>query len=118
MPVNAMAMPSSLQVAEVKGCTLEEGGVARFPDAPTLRGLKHVRGLQALAEGGARCVLLVVIQMKGVSLFRPNWQTQLEFGQALLNARAAGVEIVAMDCETAPGMVRIDRPVEVRLERD
>ena len=67
-------------VAEVKGCTLEEGGVARFPDAPTLRGLKHVRGLQALAEGGARCVLLVVIQMKGVSLFRPNWQTQPEFG--------------------------------------
>ncbi len=65
-------------VAEVKGCTLEEGGVARFPDAPTLRGLKHVRGLQTLAEGGARCVLLVVIQMKGVSLFRPNWQTQPE----------------------------------------
>ena len=104
-------------VVEVKGCTLEEGGIARFPDAPTLRGLKHVRGLQALAESGARCVLLVVIQMKGVSLFRPNWQTQPEFGQALLNARAAGVEIVAMDCETAPGMVRIDRPVEVRLEQ-
>ena len=70
-----------------------------------------------LAEGGARCVLLVVIQMKGVSLFRPNWETQPEFGRALLNARAAGVEIVAMDCETAPGMVRIDRPVEVRLEQ-
>lgn len=105
-------------VVEVKGCTLEESGVARFPDAPTLRGLKHVRGLQALAESGARCVLLIVIQMKGVRLFQPNWQTQPEFGQALLDARAAGVEIVAMDCEVAPGTVRIDQPVPVRLERD
>ena len=101
---------------EVKGCTLEAGGVARFPDAPTLRGLKHVRGLTRLAVEGWRCVLLVVIQMKGVDVFKPNWATQPEFGHALIEARNAGVEIVAMDCEARPGEVRIDRPVPVTLE--
>lgn len=103
---------------EVKGCTLEDGGVARFPDAPTLRGLKHVRGLTALAGEGWRCVVLIVIQMKGVRLFRPNWATQPELGRALLEARAAGVEVLAMDCDTRPGEVRIDRPVPVILEQD
>ena len=101
---------------EVKGCTLESEGVARFPDAPTLRGLKHVRGLTALARQGWRCVALIVIQMKGVDVFEPNWQTQPEFGQALIEARAAGVEIVAMDCRVAPGSVALDAPVRVRLE--
>lgn len=103
---------------EVKGCTLEEGGVARFPDAPTLRGLKHVRGLTALARQGWRCAVLIVIQMKGVSLFRPNWRTQPEFGEALLAARDAGVEIIALDCRVAPGTVEIDAPVPIALEDD
>lgn len=100
---------------EVKGCTLEENGVACFPDAPTLRGLKHVRGLAQLAGQGCRCVVLIVIQMKGVRLFRPNWQTQPEFGAALIEAQAAGVEIVAVDCAVSPGEVVIDAPVEVDL---
>ena len=103
---------------EVKGCTLEEGGVARFPDAPTLRGLKHVRGLTELAKAGGRCALLIVIQMKGVRLFRPNWHTQPAFGKALIEGRRAGVEILAMDCRTGPGIVEIDGPVEVELEDD
>ena len=101
---------------EVKGCTLEENGIARFPDAPTLRGLKHVRSLTRLAGEGWRCVLLVVIQMKGVRLFTPNWETQPEFGYALIEARSAGVEILAMDCDVRPGEVRIDRPVPVMLK--
>ena len=101
---------------EVKGCTLEKDGVARFPDAPTLRGLKHVEGLTALAGRGWRCVMLVVIQMKGVSLFRPNWDTQPRFGEALLTARDAGVEIVAMDCLAEQGSVSIDAPVRICLE--
>lgn len=105
-------------VVEVKGCTLEENGVARFPDAPTLRGVKHVRGLTALARQGDRCAVLIVIQMKGVYVFRPNWSTHPEFAEALLDARAAGVEILAMDCEVCPGMVRIDRPVRVDLSRN
>ena len=57
---------------EVKGCTLETDGVARFPDAPTERGVKHVRGLTRLAGQGCRCVVLIVIQMKGVTRFEPN----------------------------------------------
>ena len=102
---------------EVKGCTLEENGVARFPDAPTLRGLKHVRELTALAREGNRCAILIVIQMKGARVFQPNWNTHPEFGEALIDARDAGVEIVAMDCEVRPGTVKIDRPVAVDLSR-
>ena len=101
---------------EVKGCTLEKDGVARFPDAPTLRGLKHVRGLTALAKDGWRCAVLIVIQMKGVRRFEPNWETQSEFGEALIEARRVGVEIVAMDCQVRPGEIRIDSPVPVALE--
>ena len=104
-------------IIEVKGCTLEEGGVARFPDAPTERGLKHVRGLAALARQGYRCVVLIVIQMKGVSRFEPNWATHPAFGEALIEAREAGVEIIAVDCNVRPGFVEIDRPVPIRLER-
>ena len=102
---------------EVKGCTLEENGVARFPDAPTLRGLKHVRGLAALARQGCRCAVLIVIQMKGVAVFRPNWDTQPEFGEALIAARNAGVEILAVDCAVRPGFAEIDAPVPVDLSR-
>ena len=105
-------------VIEVKGCTLEEGGVARFPDAPTLRGVKHVRGLARLAKQGDRCVVLIVIQMKGVHEFRPNWKTHPEFGEAMLEAREAGVEIVAVDCEVVPGMVRMDAAIPVVLTKE
>lgn len=102
-------------VIEVKGCTLEEGGIARFPDAPTERGVKHVRGLAELAKAGDRCVILIVIQMKGVHLFRPNWATHLEFGEALIEAQAVGVEIVAVDCEVCPDAVEIAGLVAVDL---
>ena len=89
--------------------------MALFPDAPTLRGLKHVRGLTRLAGEGWRCVLLVVIQMKGVDVFMPNRATQPAFGEALVEARTAGVEIVAMDCLARPGEVAIDRAVRVEI---
>ena len=104
-------------VIEVKGCTLEENGVARFPDAPTLRGVKHLRGLTALAKDGCRCAVLIVIQMKGVRVFQPNWKTQPEFGEALIEARDAGVEIIALDCRVVPGIVEIDERVPVDLSR-
>lgn len=102
-------------VIEVKGCTLEEDGVARFPDAPTQRGVKHVRGLIELAGQGCRCVILIVIQMKGVHVFQPNWRTHPEFGRALIDAQAAGVEIIAVDCVTAPGTVWIDAQIPINL---
>ena len=100
---------------EVKGCTLEVDGVARFPDAPTQRGVKHVRSLTALAGQGCRCVVLIVIQMKGVTRFEPNWDTHPEFGEALIEAQRAGVEIIAVDCEVVPGSVTIDKRIPVKL---
>jgi len=100
---------------EVKGCTLESDGVARFPDAPTLRGLKHVRGLTRLAGADWRCVLLVVIQMKGVEVFMPNRDAQPAFADALAEAREKGVEIVAVDCAARPGSVEIDERVRVEV---
>ena len=102
-------------VIEVKGCTLEENGVARFPDAPTQRGVKHVQGLAALARQGSRCIVLIVIQMQGVHLFTPNWRTHPEFGHALIQARDAGVEVIAVDCVVIPGQVCISGPVAVDL---
>lgn len=104
-------------VIEVKGCTLEENGVARFPDAPTERGVKHVRGLAELAKAGERCIILIVIQMKGVHVFRPNWATHPQFGESLIQARDAGVEIVAVDCVVRPGVVEIDKQIPVDLTR-
>ncbi|MGN0984807.1 MAG: DNA/RNA nuclease SfsA [Gemmiger sp.] len=105
-------------LVEVKGCTLEENGVALFPDAPTLRGLKHVQELTACARQGWRCCVLVVIQMKPVRLFRPNWVTQPAFGQALREAVDAGVEVRAMDCLVTPHSLTIDAPVPVSLQPD
>ena len=102
-------------VIEVKGCTLEENGVAKFPDAPTVRGVKHIRGLIELAKNGARAIILIVIQMKGVHVFRPNWHTHAEFGLALCDAQAAGVEIIAVDCAVKPGEAKIDQWIPVDL---
>ena len=102
-------------VIEVKGCTLEENGVAKFPDAPTERGVKHLRGLIELAKSGCRCIVLIVIQMKGVHVFRPNWKTHAEFGKALADAKEAGVEIIAVDCVVKPGEAGIDQRIPVDL---
>ncbi len=104
-------------VVEVKGCTLEADGLARFPDAPTERGLKHVRSLTALAGQGWRCCVLLVIQMKGVRAFAPNWETHPAFGEALAAAAAAGVEVRAMDCLVTPESMVLDAPVPVDLSR-
>lgn len=102
-------------LVEVKGCTLEEDGVARFPDAPTLRGLRHVRELTEYARQGWRCCVLVVIQMQGVTRFCPNWATHRDFGLALRQACAAGVEVLAMDCLVTPDSMTLHRPVPVDL---
>ena len=103
--------------AEVKGCTLEEGGAARFPDAPTERGVKHLRGLiRAVSEGyGAYAVF--VIQMRRVSRFEPNWATHPAFGEALQAARDAGVQLLALCCEVTPDSLQIAEPVEIRLQQ-
>lgn len=101
--------------AEVKGCTLEEDGVARFPDAPTERGVKHLHGLiRAVAEGyGA--FLVIVIQMRGIRYFEPNWATHAAFGEAMREAQRAGVRLLALNCDVAPEELSIANPVEIRL---
>lgn len=90
---------------EVKGVTLERDGVALFPDAPTLRGVRHLRELSAAAGQGWDAFVLFLIQMKGVSFMAPNWQTHAAFGRALTAAQAAGVQILALDCHVAPDSI-------------
>ena len=102
---------------EVKGVTLEEDNVVRFPDAPTVRGIKHVEELIHCMEEGYEAYLLLVIQMKGVKKFMPNWDTQPEFGQALIKAEKAGVKIIARDCLVTEDTIDIQEEVPVDLTR-
>ncbi len=83
---------------EVKGCTLEEEGVGSFPDAPSERAVKHVRELIRAREAGYEAYLLFVVQMDRVDYVVPNRRTQPEFAEVLLEARRAGVRIIARDC--------------------
>ena len=87
---------------EVKGCTLEVDGIGYFPDAPTERGVKHLRELAAAAGNGYKAMLAFVIQMDGVSEVRPNIDTHAEFGIAFDEAKAAGVEILFLKCHVEP----------------
>lgn len=100
---------------EVKGVTLEQDGLALFPDAPTERGVKHLRGLRRAVERGYRAAVFFVVQMKGPRLFRPNDDTHPAFGQALREASAAGVGVYAWDCAVTPESLTLDAPVEVAL---
>lgn len=101
---------------EVKGVTLERDGVAMFPDAPTERGLKHLRELISCKEQGYGAAVLFVIKMKGICSFRPNDETHPAFGDALREACSAGVRIMAMDCIVTPDSLTIDNPVKIDLE--
>ena len=100
---------------EVKGVTLEEEGLALFPDAPTERGVKHLHGLRRAVEAGLRAAVVFVVQMEGPRLFRPNDQTHPAFGQALREAAAAGVQVLAWDCRVTPDSLTIRAPVQVVL---
>ena len=107
--------PRGLHLVEVKGVTLEEGGAARFPDAPTERGVKHIRELQAAVEQGLDASIVFVVQMKGMHGMSPNDATHPAFGQALREAVAAGVHVCAYDCIVTPDSLVIDAPVQVIL---
>lgn len=87
---------------EVKGCTLEVNGIGYFPDAPTERGVKHLRELAAAVGNGYKAMLAFVIQMDGVSEVRPNIDTHAEFGIAFDEAKAAGVEVLFLKCHVEP----------------
>ena len=100
---------------EVKGCTLENEGRARFPDAPTERGVKHLEELVRAKEAGYEAAVCFVLQMAPMKNFSPNDDTHPAFGDALRRAKAAGVEVLAMECLVAPSEVTIWRPVPVVL---
>ena len=100
---------------EVKGVTLENDGVCAFPDAPTQRGAKHLRELANLAREGYGAYVLFVIQMEGVHYLHANDLTDKPFGEALRQAKNAGVEIVAYDCKIEVNSMEINDKVEVKL---
>ena len=102
-------------LVEVKGVTLEADGEVLFPDAPTERGVKHLNGLARAARQGIRTAAVFVVQMEGVSRFRPNDATHPAFGQALRQAAEAGVTVRAYDCRVTPRSLAIRRPVPVIL---
>ncbi len=100
---------------EVKGVTLNEDGIARFPDAPTLRGVKHLSELAEIAQNGGKAMVLFIVQMKGIRAVESNDKTHPEFGAALRRAAAAGVKIVAVDCIVRPDAVIADQMLPILL---
>ena len=83
---------------EVKGCTLEIDGIGYFPDAPTERGIKHLKELAKAVGKGYHAILAFVIQMNGITEVRPNMATHPAFGKALEEAKEAGVEVLFLPC--------------------
>ena len=100
---------------EVKGVTLETDGVCAFPDAPTQRGAKHLKGLTQLAREGYGAYVLFVIQMADVKYLHPNDATDPAFGAALREAAANGVQVLAMDCAVTEDSMALRLPVLVKL---
>jgi sugar fermentation stimulation protein A len=101
---------------EVKSVTLVRGKIARFPDAPTLRGTRHVEELEHLVENKEAAAVVFVIQRSDARKFRPNDSTDPGFGQALRSARRRGVSVFAYRCLTDARRIRIHQAVPVDLE--
>lgn len=101
---------------EVKGVTLEEKGVVRFPDAPSERAVKHVEELISATEEGYEAYVMFVIQMKGAVCFQPNTDTHPEFAAVLQKAARKGVNVLAYDCLVTKNSMKIDKPVKVCLK--
>lgn len=107
--------PGHRLFAEVKGVTLEDDGVMRFPDAPTERGVKHLEGLARCVQEGYEAWAVFVIQTENVRWMEPNRRTHPAFADAMRQAAQAGVHLLALDCHTEPDRLEICRPVEIRL---
>ena len=101
---------------EVKGVTLEENGMVRFPDAPSLRAVKHLEELIRAKAEGFTAIVFFVIQMESVDYFTPNRDTHPEFADALVRAQEAGVNILAYDCKVTDQEIKLHEPVEIRLD--
>ena len=92
---------------EIKGCTLEENGIGLFPDAPTLRGVKHLHELALARDEGFECILGFVIQVPGVKKVLANNATDPEFGKALDFAQSKGVKVIFLECEVTEDSLKI-----------
>jgi len=103
------------KLMEVKGVTLEKDGIALFPDAPTERGLKHVRELEASLKEGYEACLMFLIQMTGPAAFFPNHEMHEEFAAEVERAHVSGVKVLAYDCAVTENSISLGNPVEVRF---
>lgn len=101
--------------AEIKGVTLEENGVVMFPDAPTERGVKHIKELSECVKDGYEAYVFFIVQMKSCSFFKPNRAMHSEFADALIEAEKSGVNIKALNCIVTPDELSIDREIEIKL---
>lgn len=100
---------------EVKGVTLENNGVVRFPDAPTERGIKHLKELQKAVVEGYKAYVMFVVQMSDVKYFEPNSKTHPEFAKELRKAKNNGVVPLAFDCAVTPNSLEIRKPILIKL---
>ena len=96
---------------EVKGVTLESGGICRFPDAPTERGLKHVFGLMDAVDDGYEAYIAFIVQMEGARCVTPNYETHEQFGEALKIALKRGVKVLVFDCKVTEDSLVVDHPL-------
>ncbi|MEE1072914.1 MAG: DNA/RNA nuclease SfsA [Cellulosilyticum sp.] len=100
---------------EVKGVTLEEEGIVRFPDAPTERGVKHLEELILAHQEGYRAYVIFVVQMEEATYFSPHEERHPAFAKTLRKAVTCGVEVLAYTCKVTPECLEIMKPLEVRL---
>ena len=103
--------PQQKLFIEVKGVTLEENGIAMFPDAPTERGIKHLDELAQAVRYGYAAAVIFVIQMRGVTRFTPNRRTHAAFAEALQRAQQAGVQVLAYDCDVTPDSLCLGKQI-------
>lgn len=107
--------PGRKILMEVKGCTLEIDGIGYFPDAPTTRGVKHLRELANAAKNGYECYIAFVIAMPKVEKVLPNVATHPEFGTALKEAAAAGVKVLYLICDATPDSLSVKDCIEAKV---
>ena len=100
---------------EVKGVTLEDNGVVRFPDAPTERGIKHLKELQKAIKDGYRACVVFLVQMQDVKYFEPNFETHPEFAYELSSAIKNGVEVYVYDSYVTPNEIKINNKVQIKM---
>jgi len=99
---------------EAKSVTLVEKGVGLFPDAPTIRGAKHLHTLETVLEAGHRAAVVFVIQRPDASAFATSDLSDPDLAAALKSAVAAGVEAYAYNCEVTERSIRLDKALPIR----